>query len=446
MIYLLYGAAALIAFALCMTAMRDYGRFLFLGAFILNYHAIGLDIGVYLTLDKVFAWIGVFIILSMGIVLPRRGWFYVYSAMIGYMTLITAFMFVTGALNSQIAYVHSMGWGTGQSMLLLPVQYVSQVTVWSVLIVGYALGRQEQVVSGFIWGAISNAIIGFYQVLAAIKGLPWLPRDVLTKLSGDNGGQFQIRKTDLFRLSGLAGEPKHAAACFVVAIVLLMSLPIAGRKWKMSVLGLALIATLSTSGCIAFVVIYGVFMLYRHKMVQFLLAAFVALALFLATQVSSTFAFLVDTRIVTRLADPSNNEKKDAALIDVAEHDPTILITGVGAGGIELFLMKWMDVEVLERGSAIGPTYLLTETLGDYGIIGTALLFILIIGIGGYFRGELRVLYMALVVALLMLPRFTVLPAVLLVVGSMMRGIDDDAEDAYFDEIVEQSSEVSVAE
>jgi len=51
-----------------------------------------------------------------------------------------------------------------------------------------------------------------------------------------------------------------------------------------------------------------------------------------------------------------------------------------------------------------------------------------------------------LVVALLMLPRFTVLPAVLLVVGSMMRGIDDDAGDAYPDEIVEQSLEVGVVE
>lgn len=446
MIYLLYGAAALIAFALCMTAMKDYGKFMFLGAFILNYHAIGLDIGVLLTLDKVFAWIGVFILLSMGMALPHRGWFYAYSVMIGYMTLITAFMLVTGSLDSQIAYVHSMGWGMGQSMLLLPVQFVSQVTVWSILIIGYALGRREQVVNGFIWGAVCNAIIGFYQVLAAIKGLPWLPRDVLTKLSGDNAGQFQIRKTDLFRLSGLAGEPKHAAACFVVAIVLLLCLPIEGKKWKTSVLSLALVATLSTSGWIAFVVIYGVFMFYRRKFVQLSVAAAVVLLLFLVTQVNTTFAFIVDTRVATRLADPSNYEKKDAALIDVAEHDPIILVAGVGAGGIELFLMKWMKAEVLDRGGAIGPTYLLTETLGDYGIIGTFLFFMLIIGMGHCFRGELRVLYIALVIGLFLLPRFTVLPAVLLVIGSMMRGVDDEAEEVSLDEMMEQGLEVSVAE
>jgi hypothetical protein len=108
--------------------------------------------------------------------------------------------------------------------------------------------------------------------------------------------------------------------------------------------------------------------------------------------------------------------------------------------------MKWMDVEVLERGSAIGPTYLLTETLGDYGIIGTALLFIFLFGMGRYFRGDLRVFYIALVLALFLLPRFTVLPAVLLVVGSLMRGLDDEAEDLTMDETMEQDLEVGVAD
>jgi hypothetical protein len=431
MIYVFYAAAGLIVLALCMTAMRDYGKFLFFGAFFLNFHAISVDVGVLLTLDKVFAWIGGFVILSMGLRLPRRGWFHAFAWMIGYMTLLTTFMMSTGALATRIAYAHSMGWGTGQTSLRLPVQIVSQISVWLILLVGYTLGRHEQIINGFIWGAVCNAGLGFYQVLAAIKGLPWLPPDLLTKWSGGQANaQFQVKSSSLFRLAGLAGEPKHAAACFVFAIVLMMCFPVKGKKWKLSIVALALIATLSTSGWFAFAVIYGVFMFYRRKFMQLSLAAFFVLVIILATQVNTSLAFIVNTRIVARFADPTSYEYKDAAMLDVAKHEPAILFTGAGAGGIDLFLMRWVKTSTLERGGTLSPTYILTELLGDYGVIGVTLFALLLLSMRPYFRGDLRVFYIATVLALIMLPRFTILPPVLLVLGGAMRAIDDEKEES----------------
>ena len=143
MIYVLYAIAAFVVLAMCVLAVKDFGRFLFLGAFIFNFHAVGVDMGVYLTLDKVFAWIGAFVLLMTGLTLPRRSWFLAFAWMMGYMTLLTVFMQATGALSSQMTYVHSMGWGTGQSFLRLPVQLVSQITVWIILVIGYSMGRQR---------------------------------------------------------------------------------------------------------------------------------------------------------------------------------------------------------------------------------------------------------------------------------------------------------------
>jgi hypothetical protein len=430
MIYVLYAIAAFVVLAMCVLAVKDFGRFLFLGAFIFNFHAVGVDMGVYLTLDKVFAWIGAFVLLMTGLTLPRRSWFLAFAWMMGYMTLLTVFMQATGALSSQMTYVHSMGWGTGQSFLRLPVQLVSQITVWIILVIGYSMGRQAQVVNGFIWGAVCNALIGFYQVLAAVRGLPWLPADVLSKLSGENAGQFQVQNSNIFRLSGLAGEPKHAAASFVFAIVLLMCLQVNGTKWKTIVLGIALVATFSTSGWFAFAVIYGVFMFYRRKFVQLSLAAAFVLLIVLATQVNTSVAFIVETRIVTRFADPTSYEYKDAALLDVAKNEPAILFTGAGAGGIDLFLMRWIKTNRLEKGGALSPTYLLTELLGDYGVIGLTIFAFLLLGMARSFRGDLRVFYIASLLAMFMLPRFTVLPPVLLVLGSTMRAIDDSREES----------------
>jgi hypothetical protein len=419
-----YAAATLIVLALCIAATGDFDRFIFIGAFILPFHAIAIDVGVLLTLDKCFALIGLMLLATRRMP-PRRQWQGLFHLMIGYMTALTLALYSTGAIDKWVRYAHGMGWGAGQSTFRLPVQLVSQLIIWLLLPIGYALGRGPQAVNGFLWGTLSNAFIGFYQILAAFKGLPWLPPEVLTRLSGTGGGQFQIQHSDLYRLSGLAGEPKHAAACIVFAMVLLLCLPITGRKWKISVLSVALLLTMSTSGWAAFALIYLVYLISRRKILQLSFAAALVLLVILAAQVSSTVAFVIQSRIVERAADPEYFEPKDAAIFDIAQHNPELFLTGAGAGGSDFFVMRSIKTSMLEKNGTVSATYLLTCTLGDYGVVGAALLCLLLFSMASSFEGDYRRLYILSVIAMFTLPRFAVEGAILLVISTLMRSLDD---------------------
>jgi hypothetical protein len=422
MTFVFFAVAALIVAALCVAAVQDYNRFVFLGAFILPLHAIAIDIGVLLTLDKCFALIG-FILFAARPMPARREWLTAFWLMIGYMTALTLIIFSTGAIDSSIRYAHGMGWGPAQSTFRLPVQLVTQIAIWLFLPIGYSLGRGAQAVSGFLWGTLCNAGLGIYQVIAAVKGLPWLPPEVLTRLSGSGGGQFQIQHSDLYRLSGLAGEPKHAAAGFVFAIVLLLCLPIAGKEWKIAVLGVALLLTMSTSGWAAFALIYLVYLISRRKYFQLSLAALLVFFVLMATQLSNTVAFVVQTRIVERAADPEHFEPKDAAIFDIAKHNPQVLLTGAGAGGSDFFVMRSIKTSMLELNGTVSPTYLLTGTIGDYGILGVCLLGMLLISMAPNFPGNSCRLYILSIIAMLTLPRFAVEGSILFVLGSLMRAL-----------------------
>lgn len=426
MTVLFYGIAFLLVVALCATAIKDYSKFLFFGAFLVNFHSIGIDIGVYMTLDKIFSWIGIFIILCTKVTLPNRRWFHAFIGLLGYMTLLTGVIVVSGALDKKIAYAHGMGLGLAQSTLLLPVQLISQVTMWLIFLIGYKLGRHEHIIDGFIWGAVCNAGIGFYQLLAQVKGLPWLPASLLAKWSsGDLDSQFSMQPSHLYRLAGLAGEPKHAASCFVFAIILMMCFPVNGLKWKLPVLTIALLATFSTSGWFAFAAIYGVFMLYQRKFLQILIAVAIVLLVMMATHVSHDLTFIVDSRIMMRFADPGAFEPKDSALLDVIKNEPEILVTGTGAGGIDLYLMQWINKSKLEKDGLISPSYILTEILGDYGLIGIVLFALFLQYIRPYFSGDMQLFFLTAIMAILMLPRFSIMPPALLVLGALMKDVGD---------------------
>lgn len=427
---LFYAAAALVVLALCITALRDRNKFVFLGAFVIPFHAIAVDLGVLLTLDKCLALIG-FVLLATYPVRSGRQWHYLFYLMIGYMTALTLVIFVTGALDTSIRYAHGMGWGAGQSTFRLPVQLASQLIIWFFLPIGYALGRGSQAVGGFLWGTICNAGIGFYQVLAAVKGLPWLPPDTLTRLSGAEGGQFQIQNSDLYRLSGLAGEPKHAAAGIVFALVLLLCLPVKGKTWKIPFLAVALLLTFSTSGWLVFALIYLLYLISRRKILQLSIAAGLVFLVSMATQVSSTTAFIVQTRIAQRIADPEFFEPKDAAIVEIAEHNPQLFLTGAGAGGSDFFVMRSIKTSMLEKNGTVSATYLLTGTLGDYGIVGAGLLAILLLSLASYFHDHYRRLYILSIIAMLTLPRFAVEGAILFVLGSLMRSLYKPRESSF---------------
>ncbi|ABF42148.1 hypothetical protein Acid345_3147 [Candidatus Koribacter versatilis Ellin345] len=421
MIAIYYIACVLIALSLCTLAFNNQDKFTFLAAFLLPFQGIGVEIGVLLNFEKIIAVL--FVVTALMFYrarTARQTWFYAFAVLLGYMFTLTLIMFVGGGLDLQINHAMNAGWGTAQTTFRLPVQIASQGFTWMLLPTACLLAiRPSCVIYGFVWGNVCNALFGFYQVLAAVFGLPWLPEEILTKLSGENGGQFQVQHTDLFRLSGLAGEPKHAAAAFVFAILILMWFPVEGKKWKISVLGVALVLTLSTSGWVAFFVAFALTMLYRKKMVPFLVAGTLLLVIGVGYVVSDQVNFIVNDRVLLRLADPSSFEYKDSAILDVAREDPEILITGVGAGGIDFYLMRWVREDQLERGS-VSPTYIGTEILGDYGLIGIVLFGFLLYKIGGQFDPNMRAFYVATIPVLVLLPRGVSLPAVLLLWGSLL--------------------------
>ena len=166
-------------------------------------------------------------------------------------------------------------------------------------------------------------------------------------------------------------------------------------------------------------------MLYQRKFLQILIAVAIVLLVMMATHVSHDLTFIVDSRIMMRFADPGAFEPKDSALLDVIKNEPEILVTGTGAGGIDLYLMQWINKSKLEKDGLISPSYILTEILGDYGLIGIVLFALFLQYIRPYFSGDMQLFFLTAIMAILMLPRFSIMPPALLVLGALMKDVGD---------------------
>lgn len=433
-----------LAIALVVFACTDTRKFLFVAAMLLPIVIPPLNVGVSVSWYKVILPVAMFGMLirhgirreSMSIPhMKGTGPLYAFLAWVGFLS-VGHFLLQTHRMQAELA--RGFGWGTAQTTFRLPVQMVAYLLFYGVFIVGAWYVRNTEhvssIVNGYLTGVLINAVSGLYQVFAARTGLPWLPSSVLEGGLQESGGQYQIGHHDIFRLSGLAGEPKHAAAGFVIALFLILafrgSSALDSRLLKSrAVLGLlilALLLTMSTSGWLTAVVVitYSLLMEGGRKLARLIAVTTVFAGILVGALVllpKDTLNFLLQDRITSRVDDPGSYEYKDFAVVQLAQNAPRALLFGQGAGGVDFLLMPYVKTYQLERGT-ITPTYLITQTAGDAGVLGIILVLSFLFRLSPALR-DMDPAYSRFartgVFAALLLPRLA-LPGFFMIIGAFL--------------------------
>src|SRR5690606_1377741 len=134
----------------------------------------------------------------------------------------------------------------------------------------------------------------------------------------------------------------------------------------------------STSGWVAFGALVAVFVVTsRGASAGRLIVAigmFAGIALLLAGP--EAVADLYEQRVHERMygeRSVTEQEHKDGARLAYLSDNPEKAIVGHGAGGIDFFLIQYVDPIILQRATAITPTYFVPRMVGDLGLIGLGL-------------------------------------------------------------------------
>ncbi len=307
------------------------------------------------------------------------------GALIVWMVLVTGFFFLFDADTAHLLErAQRMGWGSAQTTLRHPLQFAVVLSYFgsAYLVAKLVSGQRDlhSLVSGFIAANLVSVVFGAYQLLAVEAGLPVveiLPENVLVEQIDHEA-----------RLYGLSGEPKHTGACAVLALALLLSIQIAGRRaaaptWKIVVLLSGIAMTRSTSAFVGVLMLLSVLYLLslirgegrtlrRYIFTGLMLTGL--LMLLAQSQVSQ----VVDERIGARLFQGADTigyfEPKDGAYVSHIQSSPGYLVTGHGAGGVDFHLIDHFRRDLLPEMRSITPTYTLTRTLADVGLVGLLLI------------------------------------------------------------------------
>ncbi len=359
--------------ALLLSAVTSNRRFVYLCAFVLPLQGLAMNAGVLITWAKLLLPVALLVRLvrarhSFGrrAVLPgARLW----GLFLAYITLLTFARIALGSHADDIQRALSIGWARGQSEYRLEVQLTSAVLFWGLIFAGHWFAEGDLSVgaalNGFIAGNLFNAVTGFGKVGADLLGLS----TVSALLSSPT--ETLVGVDEQYRLEGFAGEPKHAAAGFVLALAILMwarhsqryrkSIPL---FWpKTVVLLAALLFTRSTSGWLAAVAGGVYFVLVVSWPMRWRLAACFGLIGVGVMLISGRTGFEVvdrnvEDRVLKRAADPGRFEVKDQAFWQYALENPSSLVIGQGAGGVDFKLISYIDPVYLHRGGTISPSYL----------------------------------------------------------------------------------------
>ena len=379
-----------LAFALLILyeGLANSRKFLFLCAFVLPLEGIAIDVGILVNWSKLVLPLAVLACIARSrnpfSLKTREPAMLLWAAFLGYAVLITSAHMILHTYEEDTSTAIALGWGPGQTTYRLPVQLASTLLCWGVLFAATSFVRDKAdfkaVIKGLIAGNVFNAIIGFYGIASGALGLPWFG----TIIGRDAPAVGRVVTES--RLSGLAGEPKHAAAGFVFALLLLL--------WtrrthefarcaqfftaKAALLTVALLLTFSTSGWVAATVGLTYVQVVGRKALHgraFRLLVLVLLACMVIAAVTSVTMFdeIVRSRILARAADPGRYEYKEKAFWQYAVQHPETLVFGNGAGGIDFKLIPYTDAAYL-AGSTPSPTYLVDDVLSDFGVIGLLIL------------------------------------------------------------------------
>jgi len=410
-----------IAVLIVYLGLTNSRRFLFACAFLLPLQGLAIDLGVLLNWSKLVLPIALLLHVlrarrpfSSLARLPGRYWYFLFLA---YAVIVTLINIVLGTHADAIKLVAALGAGIAQSKYRLHVQLATTILSWGGIIAAALFTRDEHdadgAVKGLIAGGVFNAVFGIFGNIAERLHLPWIG----TVVAAQTEGMSSFNTAG--RLAGLAGEPKHAAAGFVFALLFLFWVPKGvhseqrpQRVWvKASILILALLLTLSTSGMVAGAVALLFNLLAAKKQsVAIFVTLGVTLLSFVLLLGSGLFYDVLQYRLVEKVSDPGRFEYKDAAFWKAAFDHPEGLILGSGAGGGDLKLVSYLDQFYIQKG--ISPGYLLDEMLGDFGIIGVGLVGCFVWKVLAYLRRSpdkslFRLILSGVFVSLLV-PRFSI--------------------------------------
>lgn len=396
---------AAIAFLLVGLALLDTRRLLWSCAFLLPLQGLSLFIGVQLSWSR----LAVLLLLFRAVLtadlgrasrIPAAKWV---LALLTYAGGITAWSALGNPETRELMHAaQGLGWGMWQTELRPVVQYGALVlTLATPLAFGLmaeSASNARAVLSGFVWGSVSSIAFGGYQVAARTFGLPWMNEGALGEIVQGNLGMREVLQeyevglgASIPRLFGLGGEPKHTAAFALLALTVLLSAQATAlfssrqRAWMIALLTAGVVLTFSTSGWLILIMLMVAHLVRstaaeQRRTASLFGVGLVALVIAAAmTVVPREFRLdIARERIGTRLGGGVTSVKgaeyKDAALVDFAVQNPAAVLFGTGAGCIDFYLIDHVPNSLLRPDSTITPTYTVTRTLGDLGVVGVVLL------------------------------------------------------------------------
>ena len=300
----------------------------------------------------------------------------------------TAFTLLHPEGWTRVMEAADLGWGPGQT----EYRHVAQMMVFSGNILACVFASQlvrtaadrTAGASGLVAGSVASVSVGIWQCL----GLPWLNLgvDASRALNGNLAMREHLTRYDLgpievSRLYGLGGEPKHTAAFCVLAVALVLTR--GDRKRALTVLLVGLALTFSTSGWVAMLCIGGLMAVtslkrrghgQRLARVAAVIAAIVA-AVFLYDPGKGDV--IVTSRMESRLANRDTalkHEPKEAAFYGLMMDRPELLLFGLGVGVADFWLLDCVDDISRFKKATVTPTYTLSRTLAELGLVGVCLL------------------------------------------------------------------------
>lgn len=189
------------------------------------------------------------------------------------------------------------------------------------------------------------------------------------------------------RMNSLAGEPKHLAIALIVAFVVMLLYKLNGMKIirndfvVMAIFIVCLVETYSATGYIWYGMTMVLIMaLYSFKLSRNILALIVASAITMVIVHYSTGG--EPAPYIVKTLNKAGLEVQDEAVMGYFVENPFMALTGLGLGNIHFYAVGYLPpgFPIFHDAPFKGNTGLLF-LLGDVGLIGIALLTMMVIGL-----------------------------------------------------------------
>jgi hypothetical protein len=253
-----------------------------------------------------------------------------------------------------------------------------------------------KILSNYIYGCIVLVIIGYIQVLFYIVGIPWFDFWFLNDAIGrsiDGGLNSHALDYGFYRMSSLAGEPRHFSALLALSLMLQYYLKSTGIKIRFINSRYSSLTTLfilsgmlfsfSSSGLLSLLIGLGIYFFFTDKVKVLLFTIFCVVVII----------FLADNPMIYRLTWKLSSlemilyaAKKDAFALQAIVHNWGHFMWGYGMNLADLYVPEYYLLQETPFGlvnryldeapmsGAIMPTSALLQIILNGGIIGFLLL------------------------------------------------------------------------